>query len=44
MLLTWHNLAHYQKLMEQMRQAIAQGRLPEWANQYRAAAPITESY
>ena len=31
MLLTWHNLAHYQKLMGQMRQAIAESRLAAWA-------------
>ena len=31
MLLTWHNLAHYQKLMGEMRQAIAESRLQVWA-------------
>ena len=31
MLLTWHNLAHYQKLMGEMRQAIAESRLAVWA-------------
>jgi len=43
MLLTWHNLSHYQRLMGEMRQAIAQSRLTDWANQRRAAGPITES-
>ena len=43
MLLTWHNLSHYQRLMEEMRQAIAQSQLTDWANQRRAAGPITES-
>jgi len=44
MLLTWHNLSHYQRLMGEMRQAIAQARLSEWANQRNGAAQITESY
>ena len=44
MLLTWHNLSHYQRLMDEMRQAIAQARLSEWANQRNRAAQITESY
>ena len=44
MLLTWHNLSHYQRLMEEMRQAIAQGRLTEWANLRSRRTPITESY
>jgi queuine tRNA-ribosyltransferase len=43
MLLTWHNLTHYQKLMDEMRQAIGQGRLSEWANQRKAMGQITES-
>src|SRR3954471_17875698 len=38
MLLTWHNLAHYQRLMAAMRQAIAESRLADWAAAYCAAA------
>jgi len=30
MLLTWHNLTHYQRLMETLRQAISQSRLADW--------------
>ena len=37
MLLTWHNLAFYQKFMEEMRAAIAQNRLDTWAKQFRAS-------
>jgi queuine tRNA-ribosyltransferase len=37
MLLTWHNLTYYQRLMENLRQAIAQARLPAWVAAYRAA-------
>jgi queuine tRNA-ribosyltransferase len=37
MLLTWHNLTHYQRLMEQLRQAIAESRLPDWVAAYHAA-------
>jgi queuine tRNA-ribosyltransferase len=37
MLLTWHNLTHYQRLMESLRQAIAEARLAQWAAAYRAA-------
>ncbi len=44
MLLTWHNLSHYQRLMEEMRQAIAQSRLTDWANQRKTSGQITESY
>jgi queuine tRNA-ribosyltransferase len=36
MLLTWHNLAHYQRLMGAMRQAIAESRLADWAAAYCA--------
>ena len=35
MLLTWHNLTHYQRVMEMLRQAIAQGRLKTWIDAYR---------
>jgi queuine tRNA-ribosyltransferase len=37
MLLTWHNLAHYQRLMGAMRLAIAESRLADWAGAYCAA-------
>jgi queuine tRNA-ribosyltransferase len=43
MLLTWHNLTHYQRLMEGMRQALAQSCLQEWVAGYRAGlskAPV----
>ena len=30
MLLSWHNLAYYQRLMGELRQAIAQSRLTDW--------------
>ena len=43
MLLTWHNLSHYQRLMEEMRQAIAQSRLADWANQRSGISQITEN-
>ena len=36
MLLTWHNLAYYQRLMAGMRAAIADGRLPAHAAALRA--------
>jgi len=38
MLLTWHNLTHYQRLMENLRQAIAESRLAAWIEAYRAPA------
>jgi queuine tRNA-ribosyltransferase len=44
MLLTWHNLSYYQRLMGEMRQAIALSRLADWANQRRPAGQITENY
>ncbi len=44
MLLTWHNLSHYQRLMDGMRQAIARGRLPEWVSRRNESGPITENY
>jgi queuine tRNA-ribosyltransferase len=43
MLLTWHNLAHYQRLMGAMRRAIAESRLTGWAAAYRAASQETGS-
>jgi queuine tRNA-ribosyltransferase len=36
MLLTWHNLAHYQRLMGELRLAISQSRLANWARTYSA--------
>jgi queuine tRNA-ribosyltransferase len=39
MLLTWHNLAHYQNLMGALRQAIAESRLDAWTASYYAAQP-----
>jgi queuine tRNA-ribosyltransferase len=39
MLLTWHNLTHYQNLMGGLRQAIAESRLDAWAASYYAAQP-----
>ncbi|HET7086190.1 MAG TPA: tRNA guanosine(34) transglycosylase Tgt [Rhizomicrobium sp.] len=37
MLLTWHNLTHYQRLMNALRQAIAESRLTSWVTTYCAA-------
>ncbi|HWE98785.1 MAG TPA: tRNA guanosine(34) transglycosylase Tgt [Caulobacteraceae bacterium] len=37
-LLSWHNLAVYQRLMAQLREAISQGRLDAWRRDFRAAA------
>jgi queuine tRNA-ribosyltransferase len=37
MLLTWHNLAYYQRLMDGLRRAIAESRLADWAAGYRAS-------
>jgi queuine tRNA-ribosyltransferase len=43
MLLTWHNLAHYQRVMDGLRQAIAQSRLKDWIKAYYAArAPVDQ--
>jgi queuine tRNA-ribosyltransferase len=42
MLLTWHNLAHYQKIMEALRQAIAESRLEAWVAAWSALAPTTD--
>ena len=36
MLLTWHNLTHYQRLMEKLRPAIAESRLDQWVVAYHA--------
>ena len=38
MLLTWHNLTHYQRLMESLRQAIAQSRLSAWIKDYSGSS------
>jgi queuine tRNA-ribosyltransferase len=43
MLLTWHNLTHYQRVMEMLRQAVAQSRLKDWIKAYYAArAPVDQ--
>jgi queuine tRNA-ribosyltransferase len=42
MLLTWHNLTHYQRLMEEMRQAISQSRLSDWARYRRGAGKMSD--
>jgi queuine tRNA-ribosyltransferase len=44
MLLTWHNLAHYQRLMGAMRRAIAESRLTDWAAAYCAASQEPGSF
>jgi len=36
MLLTWHNLAHYQRLTSELRLAISQSRLADWVRAYSA--------
>jgi queuine tRNA-ribosyltransferase len=36
MLLTWHNLQFYQDLMAGLRAAIAEARLAEFANAFKA--------
>ncbi len=36
MLLTWHNLVHYQDLMAGLRSAIAEGRLPDFVAGFQA--------
>ncbi|HSS14714.1 MAG TPA: tRNA-guanine transglycosylase, partial [Rhizomicrobium sp.] len=41
MLLTWHNLTHYQRLMDDLRQAISQARLSDWLRHYRAAGKMS---
>jgi queuine tRNA-ribosyltransferase len=42
MLLTWHNLAYYQKIIGQMRQAIAESRLRAWVAGYEASLGRSE--
>ncbi len=42
MLLTWHNLVHYQRLMQALREAIADGALPELVAQIAATEPAEE--
>ncbi|HEX4635912.1 MAG TPA: tRNA guanosine(34) transglycosylase Tgt [Rhizomicrobium sp.] len=42
MLLTWHNLTHYQRLMEGLRQAIAESRLAGWIGDYRRSLNAEE--
>jgi queuine tRNA-ribosyltransferase len=43
MLLTWHNLTHYQRLMEELRRAIAESRLAAWIAAYRVARPPADT-
>jgi queuine tRNA-ribosyltransferase len=43
MLLTWHNLTYYQRLMNSLRQAIAESRLMEWVATYRTSRPAEEA-
>jgi queuine tRNA-ribosyltransferase len=42
MLLSWHNLAYYQRLMGELRQAIAQSRLTDWVKDYLGGDQETE--
>ena len=37
MLLTWHNLHYYQELMAGLREAIAEGRVQEFAKAFDSA-------
>jgi queuine tRNA-ribosyltransferase len=36
MLLTWHNIAFYQQIMRELREAIAEGRLADYARRFAA--------
>ena len=36
MLLTWHNIRYYQRLMQGIRQALAEDRLSEFAAEFYA--------
>ena len=36
MLLTWHNIAFYQEIMRELRAAIAEGRLADYAMKFAA--------
>ncbi len=40
MLLTWHNLTHYQRLMDALRRAIAESRLQDWVKNRHAAGQM----
>jgi queuine tRNA-ribosyltransferase len=40
-LLSWHNLAFFQRLMAQMRAAIAEGRLESFRAEFRARQRVT---
>jgi len=42
MLLSWHNLAYYQRLMGELRQAIAQSRLTDWVKDRPSGDQETE--
>ena len=39
-LLSWHNIAYYQALMQRMRAAIAAGKLAEFRSEFRARAGV----
>jgi queuine tRNA-ribosyltransferase len=36
MLLTWHNIRYYERLMQKIRQAVAEDKLQEFAAQFYA--------
>ena len=36
MLLTWHNIAFYQQIMRELRAAITEGRLADYARRFAA--------
>jgi queuine tRNA-ribosyltransferase len=38
---TWHNLYYYLELMRGLRGAIEQGRLAEFANEFRAVRAVS---
>jgi queuine tRNA-ribosyltransferase len=42
MLLTWHNLTYYQRLMQGLRDAIAAGRLAEFVTEFHAQRAICD--
>ena len=42
MLVTWHNLTHYQRLMDGLRQAISQSRLSDWMNKWRTDGKMSD--
>ena len=40
MLLTWHNLHHYQALMARLREAISEGRLEAFSEAFAARREV----